>query len=291
MPRRRSSRSTRSSPTCRRSPRRSPSPSRSRTRRCRRSPTASTAPRSEAQTGAEAMSRVAGASTDARATAADVKSLADTLVGRSRKPRRRGAALPRRRAGGLSRVPPRADAACKALANRPIIRDFRRVVPGRRTRCASCASAIASRSTPSIAFSADDGWAIASHIALSALMSLFPFLIVVTALAGFFGSKELADEVARILLEAWPTQVADADRARNPQRADHRPRRRADHRRGAGDLFRVERHREPAHRAQPRLRRDRDAKLVAAAAGIDRLCAGRRGRAAGAGVPDRARRR
>jgi membrane protein len=55
---------------------------------------------------------------------------------------------------------------------------------------------------------ADDGWAIASHIALSALMSLFPFLIVVTALAGFFGTKELADEAARILLEAWPTQVA-----------------------------------------------------------------------------------
>ena len=44
-------------------------------------------------------------------------------------------------------------------------------------------------------FNADDGWAIASHIALSALMSLFPFLIVVTALAGFFGTKELADEV------------------------------------------------------------------------------------------------
>jgi membrane protein len=57
-------------------------------------------------------------------------------------------------------------------------------------------------------FNADDGWAIASHIALSALMSLFPVLIVVTALAGFFGTKDLADEVARILLEAWPTQVA-----------------------------------------------------------------------------------
>jgi membrane protein len=58
-------------------------------------------------------------------------------------------------------------------------------------------------------FSADDGWAIASHIALSALMSLFPFLIVVTALAGFFfGSKQLADEAAKILLEAWPPQVA-----------------------------------------------------------------------------------
>ena len=58
-------------------------------------------------------------------------------------------------------------------------------------------------------FLADDGWAIASHIALSTLMALFPFLIVVTALAGFFfGSKELADEAARILLEAWPQEVA-----------------------------------------------------------------------------------
>ena len=57
-------------------------------------------------------------------------------------------------------------------------------------------------------FNANDGWATASHIALSALMSLFPFLIVVTALGASFGTQELADEVARILLEAWPTQVA-----------------------------------------------------------------------------------
>jgi membrane protein len=58
-------------------------------------------------------------------------------------------------------------------------------------------------------FIADDGWAIASHIALSTLMALFPFLIVVTALAGFFfGSKELADEAALLLLEVWPKQVA-----------------------------------------------------------------------------------
>jgi len=54
----------------------------------------------------------------------------------------------------------------------------------------------------------DDGWAIASHIALSALMSLFPFLIFVTALAAFFGSNQLADEVAGILFEAWPQKAA-----------------------------------------------------------------------------------
>lgn len=55
----------------------------------------------------------------------------------------------------------------------------------------------------------DDGWAIASHLALSSLMSLFPFLIFVTTLAAFFGTKELADEVARLMLEAWPKSVAD----------------------------------------------------------------------------------
>jgi membrane protein len=58
-------------------------------------------------------------------------------------------------------------------------------------------------------FLAADGWAIASHIALSALMALFPFIIVVTSLAAsFLGSKELADEVAMLLLEAWPQEVA-----------------------------------------------------------------------------------
>ncbi len=58
-------------------------------------------------------------------------------------------------------------------------------------------------------FLAADGWAIASHIALSTLMALFPFLIVVTSLAGFFGSKELADQVAQMLLDAWPIEVSE----------------------------------------------------------------------------------
>jgi membrane protein len=54
----------------------------------------------------------------------------------------------------------------------------------------------------------DDGWALASHVALSGLMALFPFLIFLTALAAFFGSKELADTAVQIILEAWPQQVA-----------------------------------------------------------------------------------
>jgi membrane protein len=58
-------------------------------------------------------------------------------------------------------------------------------------------------------FLQDDGWATASYIALSTLMALFPFLILVTALAAFLGSKNLADEVANLLLETWPREVAE----------------------------------------------------------------------------------
>ena len=59
-------------------------------------------------------------------------------------------------------------------------------------------------------FLADDGWAIASHIALSTLMALFPFLIVLTSLAGFFGSKNLADQAAILMLQVWPIEVASS---------------------------------------------------------------------------------
>jgi membrane protein len=59
-----------------------------------------------------------------------------------------------------------------------------------------------------VRFNADDGWAIASHIALSTLMAMFPFLILVTALAGFVESKNLADEVAWLVVAAWPQKVA-----------------------------------------------------------------------------------
>lgn len=58
-------------------------------------------------------------------------------------------------------------------------------------------------------FGDDDGWALASHIALSTLLALFPFLIVLTALAGYVGSKEIADNLASILLQTWPSQAAE----------------------------------------------------------------------------------
>lgn len=57
-------------------------------------------------------------------------------------------------------------------------------------------------------FNDDDGWAIASHIALSGLTALFPFMIFVTSLAAIFGSKELADNTVQLLLDTWPKEVA-----------------------------------------------------------------------------------
>jgi membrane protein len=56
-------------------------------------------------------------------------------------------------------------------------------------------------------FTANDGWAIASHIALSALLAIFPFLILVTALAGFLGLANLAGQVVDLLFAAWPDRV------------------------------------------------------------------------------------
>src|SRR5260221_12431838 len=57
-------------------------------------------------------------------------------------------------------------------------------------------------------FNDDDGWAMASHVALSALMAVFPFLIFVAALAGVIGDAGLADRVADLLFATWPKEVA-----------------------------------------------------------------------------------
>ena len=43
-------------------------------------------------------------------------------------------------------------------------------------------------------FNDDDGWSMASHLAITALMALFPFLIFATTLASFVG--EAKTEVA-----------------------------------------------------------------------------------------------
>ena len=53
-------------------------------------------------------------------------------------------------------------------------------------------------------FASDDGWAFASHVALSSLMALFPFLIFATALASFLGADAFADTAVHVIFDTWP---------------------------------------------------------------------------------------
>lgn len=57
-------------------------------------------------------------------------------------------------------------------------------------------------------FSEDDGWAMASHVALSGLLALFPFLIFGTALAGFLGAGGFTETAVHLLFDAWPADIA-----------------------------------------------------------------------------------
>jgi membrane protein len=59
------------------------------------------------------------------------------------------------------------------------------------------------------AFNRDDGWAIASHIALSGIMALFPFLIFCTSLAAFFNLGDFPETIVHVIFEGWPPAVAD----------------------------------------------------------------------------------
>ena len=63
-------------------------------------------------------------------------------------------------------------------------------------------------------FNTDDGWSMASHLAISALMALFPFLIFATTLASFLGAKAFAETAVHLVFDTWPEQIAAADRAR-----------------------------------------------------------------------------
>ena len=214
---------------------------------------------SEARSGAEAMSRVAGVTADARSTAADVKKPRRRRRHRGREPGSGSAAVPDQRAGGLILVPVRRKAESGYAGNLSRLRRNRRDIFTRISHFALLKLSLRIAADAFRHFLADDGWAIASHIALSTLMAMFPFLIVVTALAGFFfGSKELADEAARLLLK-----LAEAgrgpDRAGHRRRAHRRARRRAHLRRAVCALLRIQRRREPARRPQPRLRRGRAA--------------------------------
>lgn len=57
-------------------------------------------------------------------------------------------------------------------------------------------------------FNYDDGWALSSHIALSALLALFPFLIFATSLASFLGAQAFADTAVHLIFDTWPDAIA-----------------------------------------------------------------------------------
>ncbi|MEM9635447.1 MAG: YihY/virulence factor BrkB family protein [Pseudomonadota bacterium] len=57
-------------------------------------------------------------------------------------------------------------------------------------------------------FTRDDGFAMASHVALSGLLAIFPLLIFIASLAGFFGFNDAADTASDLLFDAWPESVA-----------------------------------------------------------------------------------
>ncbi len=57
-------------------------------------------------------------------------------------------------------------------------------------------------------FALHDTWALASHIALSLLMAMFPFLIFLASLATFLGAGSLSDAAVQIILQAWPEEIA-----------------------------------------------------------------------------------
>lgn len=57
-------------------------------------------------------------------------------------------------------------------------------------------------------FNDDDGWSMASHLAITALMALFPFLIFATTLASFLGAQAFAETAVHIVFDTWPEQIA-----------------------------------------------------------------------------------
>lgn len=49
----------------------------------------------------------------------------------------------------------------------------------------------------------------ASHVAISALMALFPFLIFATALASFLGADAVSEQAVDLIFDTWPEEVAE----------------------------------------------------------------------------------
>lgn len=74
-----------------------------------------------------------------------------------------------------------------------------------------------------LSFARNDGLAMASHVALSLVIALFPFLICVAALAAFLGAGHISTHIVHLLFDFWPEGVAgplarEADKVLIPRR-------------------------------------------------------------------------
>lgn len=58
-------------------------------------------------------------------------------------------------------------------------------------------------------FNDEDGWAMASHVALSIIMAIFPFMIFGTALASYVGADSFAETAVHLVFDTWPQSVAE----------------------------------------------------------------------------------
>lgn len=55
----------------------------------------------------------------------------------------------------------------------------------------------------------DDGWAMSSHVALSGLMALFPFLIFAATLASVLGADAFSETATHLIFDTWPKNIAE----------------------------------------------------------------------------------
>ena len=58
-------------------------------------------------------------------------------------------------------------------------------------------------------FNESDGWAMASHVALSLMIAIFPFLIFAVSLAGSMSSEGVSSRIVELVFEYWPDAIAE----------------------------------------------------------------------------------
>lgn len=54
-----------------------------------------------------------------------------------------------------------------------------------------------------------DGWAMASHVAMSLMIAVFPLLVFTTALSGFLSSDNDVKGIIQLVFDYWPDEIAE----------------------------------------------------------------------------------